>query len=191
MPDVSFTIAQRPYTLRCAAGQEARLEAAAADLAERVASLAARAGGGDDRQLLVIAALELLDALHDAQAAKAETDAAKAEAAELRAWVGTVAERIDALSQGLDPLVPAAKDAKIVRVGLLGAPGALCPGVDSLWSGELPLIRSWSHHATPTLLSDPGACNHQRPCGSTLPSAAMLLYFGIRYFGIRCSGTGF
>lgn len=112
MPDISFTIAQRPYTLRCAPGQEARLEAAAADLSNRVAKLEARAGGGDDRRLLVIAALELLDALNEAETAKAAAaEAAKAEVAALRAWAGTVAERIDTLSQGLEPLVPPDKDA--------------------------------------------------------------------------------
>lgn len=125
MPDISFTIAQRPYTLRCAPGQEARLEAAAADLGGRVAELEARAGAGDDRRLLVIAALELLDALNEAEAAKsgaaaptaeleaakAAAEAAKAEAAALRAWAGSVAERIDTLSQGLEPLVPPGKDA--------------------------------------------------------------------------------
>lgn len=125
MPDVSFTIAQRPYTLRCAAGQEARLEAAATVLGDRVAALAARAGGGDDRRLLVIAALELMDALQEAETAtpvadtamaemkavKAEAAAAQAEAAALRAWAGTVAERIGAAIPGLDQLVTPAKDA--------------------------------------------------------------------------------
>ena len=125
MPDVSFTIAQRPYTLRCAPGQEERLEAAAADLGERVAKLSELTSGGGDRRLLVIAALELLDALRETEtaetatadntakveAAEAETAAAQAEAAALRAWAGSVAERIDTLTQSLDPLVPPTKDA--------------------------------------------------------------------------------
>ncbi len=111
MPDISFTIAQRTYTLRCAAGQEARLEAAAAELAERVHRLAARAGAGGDRQLLVIVALELLDSLNGA---KDETEEARAEAVALRAWAGSMAARLDALAAAADPadpLVPPAKDA--------------------------------------------------------------------------------
>lgn len=116
MPDISFIIAQRTYTLRCAAGQEARLEAAAAELGERVDKLAARAGAGGDRQLLVIAALELLDALKGAEEravnqAKGETEEARAEAAALRAWAGSMAARLDALAADGDPLVPPAKDA--------------------------------------------------------------------------------
>ena len=116
MPEVSFTIAQRAYTLRCAPGQEARLEAAAADLGGRVAALAARAGGGDDRQLLVIAALELIDALNDAQAEAAGAAAAKAEAAALRAWAGSVAGRLEQAAAAASPappddLVPDEKDA--------------------------------------------------------------------------------
>ena len=100
MPDVSFTIANRPYTIRCAPGQEDQLQAAAASLAERVENLAARAGGGDDRRLLVIAALELVDALSGANAAAKtaaeEANSAKAEADALRAWAGSVADRLDA-----------------------------------------------------------------------------------------------
>ena len=104
MPDVSFTIAHRTYTLRCAPGQEARLQAAAADLSERVARLSARAGGGDDRQLLVIAALELIDALDEARKiadnARTEAESARTEAAALRAWAGGLADRLDALAGG-------------------------------------------------------------------------------------------
>lgn len=110
MPEVSFTIAQRTYTLRCAPGQEARLEAAAADLGGRVSALAARAGGGDDRQLLVIAALELIDALADARA-DAQTEAAgaaaaRAEAAALRAWAGSVAGRLERAAAAASPVPP-------------------------------------------------------------------------------------
>ena len=100
MPDVSFTIANRPYTIRCAPGQEDQLQAAATRLAERVENLAARAGGTDDRRLLVIAALELIDALSDAEnapgTAAKETSAAKAEAEALRTWAGSIADRLDA-----------------------------------------------------------------------------------------------
>ena len=116
MPDVSFTIAQRPYTLRCAPGQEARLQAAASDLAGRVEKLGGRSGGGDDRQLLVMAALELIDALNEAQGAGAEAAAATEEAAKLRAWAGSMADRLEALAMPAealagDDLAGSAKDA--------------------------------------------------------------------------------
>ncbi|MGY9054962.1 MAG: cell division protein ZapA [Alphaproteobacteria bacterium] len=97
MPNVSFTIAQRSYTLRCAAGQEAHLQATANALGERVDALASRTNSTDDRQLLVIIAIELLNTL---QIAEANTP----DAAELRLWARSMAERLDALSTSLDQL---------------------------------------------------------------------------------------
>jgi cell division protein ZapA len=92
MPDISFSIAGRSYTLRCAPGQEPRLRAAAAALSERLAEHAQRMATADDRLLLVVAALDLLDRLGGAEA---QTAAARAEAADLRAWAGTLAARLE------------------------------------------------------------------------------------------------
>lgn len=78
MPDVTFSVASRRYTLRCAAGQEGHLQQLAALLDQRVQPLVSAVPGADDRQLLVIAAIALLDEL---QAARSEAPAAAPEQA--------------------------------------------------------------------------------------------------------------
>lgn len=125
MPDITFTIAQRAYTLRCAPGQEDHLRDLAAALDARVAPLAKSAPGADDRRLLVIAALEMLDALQRSHSAPPNDTGRLAELerenAALRAWAGSIADRLDVLvtaagppaspEPGSDELVPDAKDA--------------------------------------------------------------------------------
>lgn len=120
MPDISFTIAERAYTLRCAPGQEDHLRQLAAALDARVAPVAKSAPGADDRRLLVIAALEVLDEMQRMQSGPA-TDSARlsdleAENAALRAWAGRVAGQLEALTAAAGPpapddLVPDGKDA--------------------------------------------------------------------------------
>ncbi|MCA8929622.1 MAG: cell division protein ZapA [Alphaproteobacteria bacterium] len=63
MPDVSFSVGTRRYTLRCAAGQEDHLTDMAAALDSRVQTLSGGAPGAEERQMLVIAAIGLLDEL--------------------------------------------------------------------------------------------------------------------------------
>mgnify|MGYP002635070846 CR=1 FL=1 len=121
MPDVSFSVGPRRYTLRCALGQEEHLRTVAAALDARVQPLARAAGGVDDRQLLVMAAIGLLDELQAAnrlaQAAdaanptpeadtataittlQAENTALRAEAAALREWASTMATRLANLAE--------------------------------------------------------------------------------------------
>src|SRR6056297_3761879 len=98
MPDVTFTIAQRRYTLRCAPGQQEHLRATAAELDRRVNALAAQMKGADDRHLLVLTAIGLLDALEDTAADRREAEA-------LRAWATGVAGRLEGMVAALDQLV--------------------------------------------------------------------------------------
>lgn len=118
MPDVSFAIGPRHYTLRCAAGQEEHLRTVAAALDARVRPLARAAPGVDDRQVLVMAALALLDELQgaaDGDSGDAACDGGAAAAAELatlreenadlraeiaalRTWAGDLTARLAALA---------------------------------------------------------------------------------------------
>ena len=109
MPEVNFTIAGRAYRLRCGAGQEEQLRRAAIALNARVQPLAAVTPGADDRHLLVIAALELLDQLQAAEASPADGPEAslrletlEAENARLRAWAGDLAAKLEALATSLE-----------------------------------------------------------------------------------------
>lgn len=123
MPDVTFSVAGRAYRLRCAVGQEEQLRQTAAALDERVTPLVKLAPAADDRQLLVIAALELLDELNLLQAEqKAETpdwaEAAarlnqlQAENAGMRAWAGKVSARLELLADSLDVIATEEADAE-------------------------------------------------------------------------------
>ena len=113
MPDVSFAIAGRTYTLRCAEGQEEHLIEMAGALDARVAPLAELTPGADDRRLLVVAALGILDeshapegeAGHDARIAELE-----AENATLRAWAGDLGKRLEVLAAGLEQAVETAEE---------------------------------------------------------------------------------
>lgn len=120
MPDISFTIAQRAYTLRCAPGQEDHLRQLAAALNARVEPVAQSAPGADDRRLLVIAALEILDELQRMQsepsADTARLTELETENAALRAWAGRIADQLEGLTAAAGPsspddLVPGGKDA--------------------------------------------------------------------------------
>jgi cell division protein ZapA len=74
MPDVTFSIGNRSYTLRCASGQEGHLRQMAAALDQRIQPIAEALVGADDRHLLVIAGIALLDELAAAQSAVSESD---------------------------------------------------------------------------------------------------------------------
>ena len=134
MPDVTFTIAARRYTVRCAEGQEAHLRSLALDLDERLMPLVDRAPSADHRQLLVVAALALLDELAAASAAdptdsvnedagagaktvaegdslhamarslQADCEALREENAALRLWAGRMANQLNRLSGSLGAL---------------------------------------------------------------------------------------
>jgi cell division protein ZapA len=135
MPNVSFSIGARSYTLRCAAGQEDHLRQMAAALNQRIQPLATAVTGADDRQLLVIAAIAILDELAAADAAKADTGggsddgasgnaeiqaanhqlqaentAMKADLMALRKWADSMGGRLTTLSQSLGALAPASAD---------------------------------------------------------------------------------
>ncbi len=132
MPDVTFSVASRRYTLRCAAGQEGHLQQVAALLDQRVQPLASAVPGADDRQLLVIAAIALLDELQaasdDARAGpppanpqgeesaalrsmaeslQADCEALRAENAALRLWAESMSSRLTMLSGSLGALAEA------------------------------------------------------------------------------------
>ncbi len=80
MPDVTFSIGNRSYTLRCASGQEDHLRQMAAALDQRIQPIAEALPGADDRHLLVIGSIALLDELAAAQSAASESVAREATA---------------------------------------------------------------------------------------------------------------
>lgn len=118
MPDVSFTVGTRRYTLRCAVGQEDHLLQMAAALDARVQPLSAAARSLDDRQVLVMAAIALLDekaaaersaaapdgTADDEAALREENAALREENAGLREWADDMAVRLAALSGSLGTL---------------------------------------------------------------------------------------
>ena len=124
MPDVSFSVGSRRYTLRCASGQEDHLLQLAADLDARVQPLAAQVRSKDDRQALVMAAIALLDELavagratevpdaaDESEALRQENAALQQELASLseenralREWADGMASRLAALSGTLATL---------------------------------------------------------------------------------------
>ena len=125
MPDVTFSVASRRYTLRCAAGQEGHLQQVAALLDQRVQPLASAVPGADDRQLLMIAAIALLDELQAAsddanpqgeesaalrsmaESLQADCEALRAENAALRLWAESMSSRLTMLSGSLGALAEA------------------------------------------------------------------------------------
>lgn len=96
MPDVSFTVGTRRYTLRCAPGQEEHLLQMAAALDARVQPLSAAARSLDDRQVLVMAAIALLDEMAAAdRSAAGAADGGRAAAADGTAGVEAAELRRD------------------------------------------------------------------------------------------------
>lgn len=108
MPDVTFNIANRPYTLRCAEGQQDRLLSTAERLGAHIDALAARTGSNDDRMLLVMAALELFAERGEESGGAAESEDDNAVA--LRAWANDVADRLDDLATEVERLSKPALD---------------------------------------------------------------------------------
>ena len=126
MPDVTFSVGARRYTLRCAPGQEDYLLSIASSLDARVQPLAEVARNTDDRKLLVMAAIALLDEMaaanrgsdgrggssagdsealqRDVDALRQENAALREENAALRAWADGMAARLAALSGALGTL---------------------------------------------------------------------------------------
>jgi cell division protein ZapA len=132
MPDVTFSIGGRAYTLRCAAGQEDHLRQIAAAFDRRVQPIAAAMPGADDRHLLVIAGIAVLDELvalgkgpaekstgaavefdtlrTENQRLHAEAEARTREIAALRQWADSMSNRLTSLSQSLGALAEDASD---------------------------------------------------------------------------------
>ena len=105
MPHVTVTIVGKSYRMACGAGEEAHLEALAADLDRRVADMRGSFGEIGDMRLQVMAALTLVDELQEARRRidELEREAAReaGEQARLAAGVGVAAERIDRLARAL------------------------------------------------------------------------------------------
>ena len=78
MSDVNLTIAGRTYAVACAAGQEAHVEALGRSIDARIAAQGNLAGQSETRTLL-FAALFLADELDEANAARIQSAAAKAD----------------------------------------------------------------------------------------------------------------
>ena len=70
MAQVNLTINGRGYSVACGDGQEAHIEALAADLDRRIHALSEQLGSIGEARLLVMAALLVADELHDAKSGK-------------------------------------------------------------------------------------------------------------------------
>lgn len=77
MPEITVTIAGRPYRMACGEGEEQHLAELAADFDRRITALKQHFGEVGDNRLLIMAALTVADDLADArrQLAAAQKDA--------------------------------------------------------------------------------------------------------------------
>ena len=94
--NVTLTIAGRRYTIACAAGEEAHIEALGRSIDDKLAALDSLAGNSPER-ILLYASLLLADELHEAKnAAPAAPRADHAETLE------NLADRLEALASQLE-----------------------------------------------------------------------------------------
>ncbi len=103
MPQVNLTINGRSYSVACGDGQEAHIEALAADLDRRIHALSEQLGSIGEARLLVMAALLVADELHDAKSGKganAPSEAADGKAGEeLESLRGALEEKAKTLQE--------------------------------------------------------------------------------------------
>ena len=103
MARADISVRGRSYSIACAPGQEARLEALAARLDKRVEGIAQAVGDVGDARLLLIASLALLDELDAARLAKSPVEAEKRAASVLidaAARIEAIAQRAETRNRG-------------------------------------------------------------------------------------------
>jgi cell division protein ZapA len=112
MAQVTLRINGYAYTLGCQDGEEAQLQAMAAEVDRRIDGVRASAGPSGEARMLVIAALLMADELHDMRqaltAAEAKSaspdskDPAPASDAKLNRKLGRLAKRAEDIAAGLE-----------------------------------------------------------------------------------------
>lgn len=110
MPQVSVTIAGRPYRMACGEGEEAHLQELARRLDERIVDLRKTFGEIGDGRITVMAALTMADQLSEAERRIARLEAA----------VATVTDEQRAAEEAVDAMgeaVAAAVDEAAARIG--------------------------------------------------------------------------
>lgn len=107
MGQVTVRVGGYSHPVSCEDGQEAHLLALAAEVDKRVASIKAMGGQFGESRLLLLAALLLADEVHDLKLALEQSrhgppPAPPAEDPRLAERLARIAERIEAIAQGLD-----------------------------------------------------------------------------------------
>jgi cell division protein ZapA len=113
MAQVSVTIGGRLYRMACDEGQEAHLETLSADLDRRLAQMKANFGEIGDQRLTVMAAIALMDELHDVKRKLAHAegdmqvlrDKTANSTVETQIWTNTIVDTIDHLTQRVENMV--------------------------------------------------------------------------------------
>ena len=100
MARAEIVLRNKSYSVACASGQEARLEALGVELDRRVESIVGAVGEIGDQRLLLIAALALLDELDAAR--KDMTDLESPEIDRAANALDLATQRIDALTRRLE-----------------------------------------------------------------------------------------
>jgi cell division protein ZapA len=102
MAEVTVRIAGYVYTVGCEDGQEGHLQAMAAEVDNRIASIKAVGGQSGEARLLLLAALLLADELHDMKEAPPAAPAPAATDAALARRLGRLAARAEAIAEALE-----------------------------------------------------------------------------------------
>jgi cell division protein ZapA len=99
---VTVTINGYAHTVGCEDGQETHLRAMAAAVDQRVQSVKAVAGQGNEAQLLVLAALMLADELHDMRAEADALRMSRAPEVRLARKLGKLASKAEEIALNLE-----------------------------------------------------------------------------------------
>lgn len=105
MAEVTVRINGYVYTVGCEDGQEAHLQAMAAEVDGRIASIKAVGAQSGEARLLMLASLLLADELHDmrvAQASAAPPPAADAASAARARRLAELAARAEAIAEAME-----------------------------------------------------------------------------------------
>lgn len=102
MAEVSVRINGYVYTVGCEDGQESHLQAMAAEVDARIASIRAVGGQSGEARLLLLAALLLADELHDVKLAPAAPPADDATERTFSAELERLAEKAEAIADDLE-----------------------------------------------------------------------------------------
>ena len=113
MPEITVTIAGKPYRMACGEGEEQHLMALAADFDRRITALKQHFGEVGDNRLLIMAALTVADDLAEArrQTADAHKQIEQLQAAEQQVTQRTseseadLAERIESAAAVVERMV--------------------------------------------------------------------------------------